>query len=155
MWKIIFSSLRKSVIILILVVGVIWIFLFFKQYLGPAESARGTEAKYVLKSLNERCKKLYSKQKDTGICSPENLDLGRGVYSLPGPSTKDCNEQYYFWYTSKECKGSKAIFVATRCTALGKKPQGKKADTVILTVDYATGKEDWDYSGQYCNPVPF
>ena len=93
--------------------------------------------------LDYDCRVIYDKNGNTEGCTTENL----------GRSGK-CDEYHYFSYSVVEHSGAKATFIATRCIAGGKEPQGKNADTITLIKDYSKHKSIWTGIGEFKNLAP-
>lgn len=140
--------MKKSLTILelvavMLIMGVLAV-LGFIQYSKTLERARGAEAKAVLGVVRRDAVSYWFENRTISGLLPEELDIGPN--SEQAPDT--CRPSHYFSYTIYV--NSPVITIsATRCTAKGKEPQGKTADTVILTSDLATGQDTWSGSGDY------
>jgi prepilin-type N-terminal cleavage/methylation domain-containing protein len=136
-----------ELLIVIIIVGVMAT-LGLTQYTTVVERSRGAEARQILGQLRSLCAALYLETNDVTPCSDATkLGLGDGTGGTI-PSTT-CAASHYFNYTATNTSNSTMQFVASRCTANGKVPQGIAGRTLTLTSDYSSGSTGWNSTYGY------
>lgn len=118
------------------------------SYQASIERSRGAEARSVIGALRTQCAAYYLEQSNTSMCNNTGLRIG-STTSDQVPSA--CANTHYFSYavSGTGAATTGATFVATRCTANGKSPQGKAANTLQLITDFSNGGDTWGGSGGY------
>ena len=141
-----------ELMIVIIIIGVLAT-LGVMQYQGAIERARGAEARQIIGQLRTQCAGLYMNDptgEGTHACDDANMVIG-ALLEIPGPAAAQCRVTNFFTYDAQEgvVGSSKVTFVATRCMAGGKSPQGNAAGTLTLTTDFALGTDVWTTTGGY------
>jgi len=138
-----FTLLELMVVIIIL--GVLST-LGVMQYQAAIEKSRGAEARIVLGLLRNQCAAMYMANKNSAVCTEENLRIGLDRDMVP----KTCRPTHFFSYKVDGAVGSTLAVTATRCVGLtGKQPGADTAHTLSLTTDYVAGTDIWLSTGGY------
>jgi type IV pilus assembly protein PilE len=123
-----------ELIVVIIIVGVLAT-LGFVQYANVIEKGRRAEAAANLSSMRSIAL-IWNQEGQPASSYPDttnlNALLGTTANPFPTGTTGTCaNANYYFQYSMD---GTTGTGTATRCTTLGKPPQGGNADTLSLTI---------------------
>jgi prepilin-type N-terminal cleavage/methylation domain-containing protein len=135
-----------ELIIVIIILGVLAI-LGFTQYGKMVERARGAEAKAILGDMRKLAAAYFMEQGTLLNLPLSALNLGPGNDQIPSV----CHAAHYFSYqlTSNAGNVEDKTFIATRCTANGKNPQGPRPGTLTLNTIFDTGVDTWGGDGEY------
>ena len=137
-----------ELIIVIIIIGVLAT-LGFVQYSRMIEKARGAEARALLGNMRTLAGTIYM-ENNSNCTNCINAGLGVGS-TVPGPAAANCDTSHYFWYNVTASGANGFTALATRCTALGKTPNGTApAGTLQLVTNFtAAGSDVWTATGGY------
>jgi type IV pilus assembly protein PilA len=137
-----------ELMIVIIIIGVLAT-VGIMQYSAAIEKSRGAEARKALGGLRNFCAAIYIASLTTAGCDNAGMTIGATADKIPGPAAAQCRGTNFFFYQSAPAAPNGVVFTATRCTALGKAPQGSTASTLTLTTDYSAGTDTWASTGGY------
>jgi prepilin-type N-terminal cleavage/methylation domain-containing protein len=127
-----------ELMIVIIIIGVLAT-IGIVQYQAAVEKSRGAEAKAILGYLRGACAPIWMDTASAAGCTVGSLGIGTNANNVPSA----CRATNFFSYSIPAVGTANTIsFVATRCAAGGKAPQGNAAGTLTLNLDYSGATAD-------------
>jgi prepilin-type N-terminal cleavage/methylation domain-containing protein len=137
-----------ELMIVIIIIGVLAT-VGIVQYQAAVEKSRGAEARSILGALRSTCAPIWMEFNGTDNCIMDRLGMGAGTGLIPTACT---TTNFFSYAVANQAVNSGVINItATRCTAGGKTPNSNAATagTVKLSVNYVTGSDVWNTTGNY------
>jgi len=131
-----------EIIIVIIIVAVLAA-VGISQYSKTVEKGRDAEGRQVLGDIRKFAYEYYLQNGTFTAVASADLNIGTGASQFPGSGSGNCRSTHYFYYYFINYSDH-IDFIAHRCTAGGKSPQGTGTHSICLDYWYGTNnKSSW------------
>lgn len=135
-----------ELIVVIIIVGILAA-VGISQYSKTVEKGRDAEAKQILGDIRKLAYEYYLQNSTFTTITNADLNIGTASDQVPGNTSAACRSTHYFYYYFRNFSDH-IDFIAHRCIAGGKSPQGTDTHSICLDWWYGTNQRsswtiDW------------
>ncbi len=131
-----------ELIVVIIIVGILAA-VGITQYSKTVEKGRDAEARQILGDMRKFAYEYYLQNNAMSGITNADLNVGTASSQFPGDTAGTCRSSHYFYYYFRNYSDH-IDFVAHRCTAGGKSPQGTGTHSICLDYWFGTNnKSGW------------